>query len=210
MLRMCMSFALGTCLVVGCASADEESAGSTQAADSAAATAVASVACAPQAERMPLAGRASPYDSVAVPLGDARGVVCYGRPSVLGRTIFGDLVPFGRLWRTGANEPTTIHLPVAANIAGIAVEPGSYSLYTIPGETEWTVIVNRSTSQWGIEGQYTAQIEAQEVGRATVPAERLEAPVEAFTISAAPAGENGAELTLEWERTRVRIPVTRG
>jgi hypothetical protein len=210
MLRKCMSFVFGACLAAGCASADEESAGSTQLADSAATpAAVATVACAPQSERMPLAGRASPYDSVAVPLGDARGVVCYGRPSVLGRTIFGELIPFGRLWRTGANEPTTIHLPVAASIAGLAVEPGSYSLYTIPGETEWTVIVNRSTSQWGIEGQYTPQIEAQEVGRATVPAERTEAPVETFSIGAAPTG-TGADLVLEWENTRVRVPVTRG
>jgi hypothetical protein len=210
MLRLCTTLALGAALVAGCATADQEGNGAVAVADSAGGAATpAAAGCEPQLNRMPLAGRASPYDSVAVPLGDARAVVCYGRPSVLGRTIFGDLIPFGQLWRTGANEPTTIHLPVAAHIAGMAVEPGSYSIYTVPGEREWTIIVNRSTSQWGIEGQYTEQIAAQEVGRAVVPAERTASPVERFSITANPAG-NGAELVLEWENTRVRIPVTRG
>ena len=201
------AFVLVAVLAAGCGGAEEEAGSAAPPADSATAVA-ASMACAPQTERMPLADRTSPYDSVAVPLGDARGVVCYGRPSMKGRTIFGDLIPFGQLWRTGANEPTTIHLPVAATIAGIAVEPGSYSLYTVPGETEWQVVVNRSTSQWGIEGQY-AGVESQEIGRASVPAERIESPVETFTIGSAPAGANGAELILEWENTRVRVPITR-
>jgi hypothetical protein len=210
MLRVWMTLALGTALAGGCATADEDGRTEAPATDSAVAGREVAVSCKPQLSRMQLPGRVSPYDSVAVPLGDARGLVCYGRPSRLGRTIFGDLIPFGTLWRTGANEPTTIHLPVAAHIAGLAVEPGSYSIYTIPGEKEWTIIVNRSTSQWGIEGQYTAQIAAQEVGRAIVPAERAETPVETFSIRASPAGTNGAELVLEWENTRVRIPVTRG
>jgi hypothetical protein len=126
-----------------------------------------------------------------------------------GRTVFGGLVPYDELWRTGANEPTIIHLPVAASIAGIAVEPGSYSLYTEPGQTEWTVIVNRSTQQWGIENQYTDAIRAQEVGRATVPSEQIGSPVETFVIRAEPQGSNAANLVLEWENTRVRIPVER-
>ena len=202
-------FMLMAVLAAGCGGGEEaaEDTAALPPADSGTAVVAASTACAPMADRMPVAGRESPYDSVAVPLGDARGVVCYGRPSVKGRTIFGELIPFGELWRTGANEPTTIHLPVAASIAGIAVEPGSYSLYTVPGETEWQVVVNRSTSQWGIEGAY-AGVEAEEVGRATVPAERIESPVETFTIGSAPTA-NGAELLLEWENTRVRVPVTR-
>lgn len=168
----------------------------------------AALQCSP-VERMPVEGRASAYDSTTVQLGNAAALVCYGRPQARGRTIFGGLVAYDELWRTGANEPTIIHLPVAAEIAGIAVEPGSYSLYTIPGREEWTVIVNRSISQWGHEGQYTPEVEAQEVGRATVPAERTAAPVETFTISAAPAGSTAANLVLEWENTRVQIPITR-
>ena len=169
----------------------------------------ATVRCTPQ-ERMPLAGRASAYDSVTVSLGDTQAKVCYGRPSARGRTVFGELIPYGKLWRTGANEPTIIHLPVAARIAGIPVQPGSYSLYTIPGEREWTVIVNRSTSQWGHESRYTPEVQAQEVGRATVPVSRTDAPVETFAIRSTSAGRNAADLILEWENTRVRIPVTRG
>jgi len=163
--------------------------------------------CEPSA-RMPLEGRASPYDSTVVPLGQQAALVCYGRPSARGRTMIGgDPVPFGQLWRTGANEPTIIHVPSAARIAGMRVEPGSYSLYTIPGEREWTVIVNRATAQWGHESAYTEQVRAQEVGRAQVPAERTDQHVETFTIRTEPAGGNRANMLLEWERTRVRIPI---
>lgn len=157
--------------------------------------------CVPS-ERMEVAGRVSPYDSTLVRIGGATAKVCYGRPSAKGRTIFGGLVPYGELWRTGANEPTIIHLPVEARIAGMEVEPGSYSIYTIPGREEWTVMVNRSTSQWGHESRYTPEVQAQEVGRARVPASRTEAPVETFTIRSA-----DSDLILEWENTRVRIPI---
>ncbi|HEX7117920.1 MAG TPA: DUF2911 domain-containing protein [Longimicrobiales bacterium] len=175
------------------------------------AAAEVALACAPQAPWEELAERASPYDSASVDAAGLRAKVCYSRPYMKGRTIFGAegeaLVPYGKLWRTGANEPTTIHLATAAQIAGIAVEPGSYSIYTIPGENEWTVIVNRSTSQWGHESRYTPEVEAQEVGRATVPAESTAEAVEQFTISWEPA-EGGSSLVLEWANTRVAVPVT--
>lgn len=172
-------------------------------------TQTAAVQCTPS-ERMAVAGRTSPYDSVTVALGGAEAKVCYGRPSARGRTMIGgEAVPYGQLWRTGANEPTIIHLPFAAEIAGIRVESGSYSLYTIPGEQEWTVIVNRSTSQWGHESQYTEQVRAQEVGRATVRSERTDSAIETFTIRSEPSGQNQANLLLEWESTRVRIPIRR-
>jgi hypothetical protein len=170
--------------------------------------AVPAAGCSP-ATRMPLEGRASPYDSTLVRLGGAEAKVCYGRPATRGRAIFGGLVPFGELWRTGANEPTVLHLPVAATVAGLPVDAGSYSLYTIPGETEWTLIVNRSTTQWGHESAYSDAIRAQEVGRATVPVSATDAPVESFTIRARPTGPDSAELLLEWEATRVHIPIER-
>jgi len=167
------------------------------------------VRCEPS-PRMPLEGRASPYDSTVVQLGDERALVCYGRPSARGRTMIGgEHVPYGQLWRTGANEPTILHLPFAAEVAGMAVEPGSYSLYTIPGEQQWTVIVNRATGQWGHESAYTEQVQAQEVGRAEVPAAQTADHVETFTIRAEPTSERSADLVLEWERTRVAIPVRR-
>jgi hypothetical protein len=165
--------------------------------------------CTPSSNMAPQ-GRPSAYDSTAVPLGDASALVCYGRPQMKGRKIFGGLIPYEALWRTGANEPTILHLPVAASVAGIPVEAGSYSIYTVPGEKEWTVIVNRSTSQWGIESAYTPAVQAQEVGRARVPSASTSAPVEEFTIRANPRGNGGADLVLEWENTRVVVPVTRG
>jgi len=156
--------------------------------------------------RMPVDGRASPYDSATVQVGDQALLVCYGRPSARGREIFGGLVPYGRLWRTGANEPTIIHVPFTAEIAGVRVDPGSYSLYTEPGQDQWTIIVNRATAQWGHESSYTAEIQAQEVGRGTVPTERLDQHVEQFTIRGESDGA-GAHMVVQWERTRVRIPV---
>lgn len=166
------------------------------------------LACAP-VERMPVEGRPSPYDSVLVDLGGAEAKLCYGRPSMRDREIFGGLVPYDTIWRTGANEPTTIHLPVAAEIAGMRVEPGSYTLYTVPGQQQWTVIVNRSIDQWGIESQYTDAIRAQEVGRAQMPAETTTAPEEMFTIVAESTGADSADLVLSWENARVRIPIRR-
>ena len=95
--------------------------------------------------------------------------------------------------------------PVAATIAGVDVEPGSYALYTVPGEQEWEIVINSSTNQWGIESQYSS-VESQEVGRGSVPAEATDAPVETFEIRAEQQGD-AAELVLEWENTRVRVPV---
>ena len=95
---------------------------------------------------VPVKGRQSPLDSLTFTAANQRVKVCYGRPSARGRTMIGGSgVPYGKLWRTGANEPTVIFTPVALDIAGVRVQPGKYSLYTVPGEKEWEVIVNRST-----------------------------------------------------------------
>ncbi len=164
------------------------------------------IACTPQPGSEALTERASPYDSLRFAIGAATAQVCYSRPSARGRTVFGTLVPYGKLWRTGANEPTIVHLPVAAVIAGVRVEPGSYSIYTVPTESEWTVIINRSISQWGHESQYKPDIQAQEVGRGQVPTTRLDTQVELFTMRALPVAD-GVDLVMEWERTSVRVPV---
>lgn len=161
--------------------------------------------CVPQRDT---AGRVSPYDSAAVEAGDLRAKICYGRPSARGRTMIGgEAVPYGKLWRTGANEPTIIHLATSAEIAGIALEPGSYSLYTIPDRESWTVIVNRSITQWGHESTYRGEVAEQEVGRATVAREDLPEHVETFTIRSEPTGPAATQIVLEWETTRVRIPI---
>ncbi len=154
-----------------------------------------------------LANRSSPLDSTSFKVSGHLVKVCYGRPSARGRTMIGGgAVPYDKIWRTGANEPTMIHTTAPISIAGIKVQPGIYSFYTVPGKTEWKVIVNRSTSQWGHEGQYSAEVKAQEVGRGTVRSMQMDDHVEMFTIRAEPSG-NGATLFLEWEKTRVRVPV---
>lgn len=168
------------------------------------ASAQTDVTCKPQ---RPTANRSSPYDSAVIMVNGQRAVICYGRPSARGRTMIGGTaVPYGKLWRTGANEPTTLHVPFTATVAGVKVEPGSYSIYTIPGEQEWHVIVNRSTTQWGHEGRYTEEVKAQEVGHGVVPASKLQDHVEMFTIKSQPA-QGGADLILEWEHTRVAVPI---
>ncbi|MGD8867061.1 MAG: DUF2911 domain-containing protein [Gemmatimonadales bacterium] len=160
-------------------------------------------------ERLPLDGRRSPLDSVTFVLQTSPVKVCYGRPSARGRAIFGGLLPYDQLWRTGANEPTMIHTPIGLSIAGIAVGPGSYSIYSVPGESEWEIIVNRSTSQWGHESSYES-VRSQEVGRAKLKSEATDDHVEVFTIRATPNSDRDATLLLEWERTRVAIPITVG
>ncbi len=137
-------------------------------------------------DRLPLESRLSPTDSLSF-------------------TVTGNPV---KIWRTGANEPTMFHTSTALAIAGIRVPAGSYSLYTVPGESEWQIIVNRSITQRGAERYYTAEVEAQEVGRVTAKSGQTEDHVETFTIRSTPTAEGNALLILEWERTRVEIPVS--
>lgn len=165
-------------------------------------------ACVTRATPEQLAGRSSPLESVSFRVGTARVKVCYGAPSAKGRKVFGELIPYGKLWRTGANEPTMIHTSAPITVAGVAVPAGVVSLYTVPGKSEWEIIINRSVTQWGAEGGYTDAIKAQEIGRGEVAAlpEPLPAPVEKFVIRADQTGRTNM-LVLEWERTRVSIPV---
>jgi hypothetical protein len=161
--------------------------------------------CTPQ---RPTTNRPSPYDSLKIRMGARQALLCYGRPSAGGRIMIGGAaIPFGKLWRTGANEPTIIHLAFPAMIAGIPVQPGSYSIYTVPNEDEWDVIVNRSVSQWGIERDYTDAIKAQEIGRGKARSERLTQHVEKLVFRSENMTSNGIDLLLEWEKTRVRIPI---
>ena len=155
----------------------------------------------------PLAGRLSPLDSLSFQLNEHTVKICFGRPSSRGRTMIGGKdVPYGKLWRTGANEPTMVHTTGPISIAGIEVDPGSYSLYTVPGEVEWTIIVNSSITQWGHIAEYSYRVRRQEVGKAALPRERTARRVETLTFTADPvAGE--AIVLLEWEDTRIAIPI---
>lgn len=162
-------------------------------------------------DRLPLATRKSPLDSLSFKVGAVEVKLCYGRPSAGGRTMIGgENVPYGKLWRTGANEPTMIHTTGPIIIAGVAVPAGSYSIYTVPDPKEWQVIVNRSITQWGHESQYTDKVKAQEVGHGTAKASALTSAVETFTIRSEAGAAGAVNLLLDWEKTRVTIPVSPG
>ena len=156
--------------------------------------------------------RPSPMGSVSFSVGNTRVKVCYGRPASRGRRMIGGkYVPFGRLWRTGANEPTTIISTGALDIAGIGVPAGRSSLYTVPGPETWEVILNRSTSHWGIESEYSDAVKALELGRAILPSDAVTPPLERLTLFVdpeAPASSHRVALVLRWESTQVRIPIS--
>lgn len=157
---------------------------------------------------MRLETRPSPLDSVTFDVSGHAVKICYGRPSARGRTMIGgEAVPFGQVWRTGANETTKIITAAPLSVGGIEIAAGTYALYTVPGASEWQVIVNRSYQQWGRENTYTEEVRKQEVGRATVPVERVTDRVETFTIRAEPQADGSVHLVLEWEHTRIRVPV---
>lgn len=158
--------------------------------------------------------RASPMTSLTFQVAGSTVKICYSRPAARGRTMLGGKnLPFGQLWRTGANEPTTIITPVALMVAGVLVPPGRAALYTVPGPETWEIILNRSTGQWGHESQYSEAVRAQELGRAILRSETAAPAVERFRITAEPDTAStgaGTELVLVWEGTRVRIPVAPG
>jgi len=152
--------------------------------------------------------RASPLRSIRFSIGEIDAKLCYGAPASRGRTMIGGAaVPFGALWRTGANEPTTITATGPVAVAGVPVSDGKASLYTIPAPGAWELIVNASTSQWGIETEYTDAVRARELGRAPVISGSTRSHVERLSFRAVPALGDTVHLVLEWERTRVIIPL---
>ncbi len=155
--------------------------------------------------------RQSPLESRAFRIGKTHAKICYGSPALGGRTMIGgDAVPHGKLWRTGANEPTTLHLDGVVRIGDLVLAAGSYSIYTIPGARDWTVIFNRATRQWGLESEYTADVAAQEVGRILVRARPLDTPVENLTWSSELSATAAADLVLEWQQSEIRLPFDAG
>ena len=111
--------------------------------------------------------------------------------------------PYGQPWRLGANEPTRLTLPFAAEVAGVRVAAGTYSLYVVPSPSNWEVHVNRAVDRWGIP--IDDKVQAQDVGKGTVAVEALDQPVETLTMQLV-AGPP-TELVVEWAKVRVRIPV---
>lgn len=151
----------------------------------------------PAAPRVPLSPRAA--EEIAVGTGKMR--VEYGRPFVKGRKVFGGLVPWGTVWRTGANEATTLTTDVDVTLGTVPLPKGSYTLYTLPGVKEWLLIVNRQTGQWGTE--YDPKLDF-----ARIPMKSLSRPdhLEAMTISFLPEDAFRGTLRISWEKRTLAVP----
>jgi hypothetical protein len=147
--------------------------------------------------------QASPAASFKDTIGLTDVTVEYARPSVKGRKIFGGLVPFGEVWRTGANAATKVTFSTDVNFGGTAVPPGSYALFTIPAEKEWAVILNKVTGQWGSYA-YDAK---NDVARVTVKPAALTELVETMTIGLGDLRTASATLSIAWEKTRVSVKI---
>lgn len=146
--------------------------------------------------------RPSPMALAATTIGDTYIKVVYGSPRKRDRDIFGGLVPFGETWRTGANEATEIIFTGDVMMGDALVEAGTYSLFTIPGEKEWTLLLNSGLGQWG---DFSHDPE-KDVHSITVPARQTNTMHEAFTVSFRENG-SGHEMVMAWDRTEVVVPV---
>ena len=148
---------------------------------------------------------ASPAGSIKQKVGVADLEVSYNRPSARGRTVFGGLVPYDAIWRTGADTATRLKLSTPAKLNGTAIPAGTYELFTIPGKAEWTVILQaaKERPQWG---SY-AYDQKNDTARFTAKPVALAAPVESLTFEVSDLTAGSATLALAWEKTRVPITV---
>ncbi len=149
----------------------------------------------------------SPEARVEYMQGATKLAVFYNRPGKKGRDIFGGLVPYGEVWRTGANEVTTFTTSQDLLVDGKTLPAGEYTLWTIPERDTWTVIFNSKHYAWGVSlNGKAARDPAFDVLQVQVPAETLPAPVELFTI----AFEDGQQLqlVLSWDQTQVKVPIS--
>jgi len=150
-----------------------------------------------------LAQYKSPHESTSVEVGGHKITITYGRPSLHGRKMIGEHEPYGKVWRTGADEATTIETDAALDINGLKVPAGTYALFTIPDPHSWTLIINKTAKQWGA----FSYKESTDLGRTKMEVAKLSAPVEEFTITMTPAGSDGFTLKLSWQDVEVSVPV---
>lgn len=146
---------------------------------------------------------ASPESTLKQKVGFTDIEIVYSRPGMKGRTIFGGLLPYGEVWRTGANSATKVSFSTAVKIEGRDLPAGAYALYSIPGRNEWTVIFNKVTGEWGA---YSYK-EANDALRVKVKPTTLAQPVETFTIGISDLRTESAHLNLVWEKTRVPVKI---
>jgi hypothetical protein len=146
--------------------------------------------------------RPSPPATAQVTLKGKNITIDYSRPSLKGRKVGQELAPYGEVWRTGANEATTLTTETDLNIGGTKVPAGKYTVWTLPSEGTWKLIINKQTGQWGT--RYDA---SQDLARIDMKKTALPQTVEQFTISFDKKGDTTADLNLDWENTRVSVMV---
>jgi hypothetical protein len=147
--------------------------------------------------------RPSPPATTQCKFADGNTVtVDYSQPSMRGRKIFGGLVPYGQVWRTGANEATTFVPTVNVSVGSTSVPKGNYTIYTIPNKDAWKLIVSKKTGQWGIP--YPG--ESNDLARVDMKGEKS-SPVEKFTISFDQNGGDACAMHLDWENTRASLEI---
>jgi hypothetical protein len=146
----------------------------------------------------------SPKESASCDLGGGKTIKTdYSSPRLRGRKMIGEHDPYGKVWRTGANEATTFVTSAAVNVGGKAVPAGSYTIFTVPNPDKWTLIINKKTGEWGIPYKY----ESDELARIDMKASSLPSSVENFTIAYDKTG-NGCTMRLDWATTRASVDIT--
>jgi hypothetical protein len=144
--------------------------------------------------------RASPHESVSMTVAGKKITIEYGRPYMKGRTIFGSLVPWDKVWRTGADEAAVLTTEGDITIGTLKVPKGTYSLFTIPSQKSWTLVVNKVAKQWGAFDYKPAQ----DLGRTPMTVTPNAAPVEEFTIELKDPGT----LTMSWDKTTASVSIS--
>jgi hypothetical protein len=147
---------------------------------------------------------ASTTQSVQQDFGLSSIKLTYSRPNVKGRKIFGALIPFGQVWRTGANAPSKLTFADDVMLEGKLVPAGEYALYSIPGKDIWTIILSKNTKLWGAMGYQ----ETDDLVRVNVKPLALNTPVESFNIGFERVMANSCELQLIWDKTLVPVKIT--
>lgn len=130
--------------------------------------------------------------------------VTYSRPAMKGRTIMGDLVPYGKLWRTGANQATKIKFGEDVKLNGTAIPAGEYVIYTVPNTTGWEVVINKGLKNWGIDG-YKKE---EDVARFKAEPQELPFPIENFMILFENVRPNAMTMMMMWDKTLIPIEIT--
>jgi hypothetical protein len=149
--------------------------------------------------------RPSPPATATFDLGGGKSVtINYSSPRTKGRKIYGDLVPFGQVWRTGANESTTFVTTADLNVGGTTVPAGSYTIFTIPDKDKWQLVISKKTGEWGTD--YPGA--SNDLARVDMKVSTLPSPVENFTIAFEKAGM-GANLNIDWETTRASVMISK-